>query len=205
MTVGAVMGDVMPSSGETTPSPLIDTSKPEMIDIFATDELVPVALPGTTFTVMLKRELDWGEQAELEAAALRGVQRQDLEAAASGTQTLVLDISKQRMLSLALRIRKWNVRRKDPETQGWIPVPLPTHIQDRMIVMRALRPKWARTLLDKIEELDKENTGAEPEMPMLMTPDPDKQAPPKATQSGDTGEQTEMSPSASIWDGLTES
>lgn len=182
------------------------TTKPEESDIFATDELVPVPLPGTPFTVMLQRELNWGEQAELEAAALRGLERKDIEAAASGTSTIVLDISKQRMMSLALRVRKWNVTRMNPTTQAREPVRLPTHLSERIAVMRALKPRWARALLAKIEELDKLNGEGEPDMPQsLIPPDEDKNAGPKAMSNGATDEQIETPISASSWDGATTS
>lgn len=194
----------MSVSGEVSSpfsSMLPETGRPEMVDLFTTDEQVAVAIPNTPFTVLLQRELDWGQQAELEAAALRGIERQTLENAANNSQTIVLDISKQRILSLAMRVVRWNVRRQDPVTKEWIPVPLPQHLPDRIQVMRRLRPKWARVLIAKVEELDKENDIDEPEMPALVAPTGDPELAPKVTSNGDTVAPIEMSHSASTWDG----
>lgn len=168
------------------------------VDLFASDEVVPFAIPETPFTVMLLRELDWGDQQELEAAALRGLQRADLEAAIAGNSTLLLDISRQRFLTLALRIKKWNVTRRDPTDGSLKPVRLPDHVQERILVMKKLRPKWARAVLGKIEELDRENNEAEPEMPQLIAPSvgDDREAP-KATRNGVIDARSEMSASVS--------
>jgi len=181
------------------------TADENYVDLFASDDLVPFQLPDTPFTVMLLRELDWGDQQELEAAALRGLQRADLEAAIAGNSTLLLDISKQRFLTLALRIKKWNVTRRDANTGELRPVRLPEHVQERILVMKKLRPKWARAILTKIEELDRENAEAEPEMPQLMAPPvEDDREPPKATSNGVIEGQSVTSSSASTWVGRTE-
>ena len=180
---------------------MVDT---DYVDLFASDELVPFPIPDTPFTCMLLRELDWGDQQELEAAALRGLQRADLEAAIAGNSTLLLDISRQRFLTLALRIKKWNVTRRDASTGELRPVRLPEHVQERIMVMKKLRPKWARAILTKIEELDRENNEAEPDMPQLIAPQPDEdREPPKATQNGVIEGQSVMSSSASSWVGPT--
>jgi hypothetical protein len=175
------------------------------VDLFASDEVVPFDIPATPFTVMLLRELDWGDQQELEAAALRGLQRQDLEAAIAGNSTLLLDISRQRFLTLALRIKKWNVQRRDLTTGELKPVRLPDHIQERIMVMKKLRPKWARSILGKIEELDRENNEAEPEMPALVAPSiEDDREPPKVTLNGAIDAQSVTSGSANSWVGATQ-
>jgi hypothetical protein len=177
---------------------------PNYVDLFASDELVPFPIPETPFTVMLLRELDWGDQQEVEAAALRGLQRADLEAAIAGNSTLLLDISRQRFLTLALRIKKWNVTRRDQASGDLKPVRLPDHVQERIMVMKKLRPKWARSILSKIEELDRENNEAEPEMPALVAPSAeDDREPPKVTPNGVIDGQSVMSASASSWDGAT--
>lgn len=174
------------------------------VDLFASDELVPFAIPETPFTCMLLRELDWGDQQELEAAALRGLQRQDLEAAIAGNSTLLLDISRQRFLTLALRIKKWNVTRRDESSGDLKPVRLPDHVQERIMVMKKLRPKWARAILTKIEELDRENNESEPDMPQLIAPPMDDDRPvPKATPNGVIEGQSVTSDSASSWVGPT--
>jgi hypothetical protein len=174
------------------------------VDLFASDEVVPFAIPETPFTVMLLRELDWGDQQELEAAALRGLQRADLEAAIAGNSTLLLDISRQRFLTLALRIKKWNVTRRDASSGDLKPVRLPEHVQERILVMKKLRPKWARAILGKIEELDRENNEAEPDMPQLIAPPMDDDRPaPKATPNGVIDGQSVTSESVSSWVGPT--
>lgn len=187
--LATVSGDVMPRTeipvGPMPATQFTSTSEPEMVDIFTTDSTVPFKIPGTTFTVLLQKELDWGEQLELEAAALRGLERKDLETAANQGQTLILDISKQRILSLALRVRRWNVRRENPTTRQWEAVPLPASLPDRILVMKRLRPKWARAIAAKIEELDKESADAEPAMPALIAPQ-DEEEPPKVTPNGVT-------------------
>lgn len=197
----AVTGDVV-NANSRPPFPM---ERPENVDLFATDEEVTVDIPGTPWKVMLYRELDWGSQAELEAAALRGIERQAAEEAVRNNQTIVLDLSKQRMMTLALRITRWNVKRMNTQTGEWVPVPLPRSLPERMQVIRRLRPRWARVLLSKIEELDKENGEGEPEMPALIAPTDEPETPPKATANGDTGAHSEMSTSANTWDGVSSS
>jgi hypothetical protein len=188
-------------------SPPLDTGAPPvMVDIFATDETVPVAIKGTPFTVLLLRELDWGQQAELEAAALKGIERDTLETAINTKQNIILDTSKQRMLHLALRVLRWNVRRHNPATDTWEPVPLPEHLPERIMVMKRLRPKWARQLIAMIDKLDEENNADEPEMPMLLAPEdePQESAPKASTSDGATNGLVETSTSASTWAGVSQ-
>jgi hypothetical protein len=188
----AIEGDVVSTGQNGHVDNLGVAIPPEQTDIFTTDEEVIVALPDTPYKVALRRELDWGEQLELESAALRGIEREQLEDAASGKQTIILDIRKQRLLMLAIRIRRWNVKRFNPVTKEMEPVRLPSHISERIDVMRRLKPKWARVLIDKVEELDKENAGAEPAMPELIAPSGEDESPPKAMLNGDTEPLTEM-------------
>ena len=185
----SISGDVIEPNGTVhanTPVPgMGESTAPVIVDIFASDEEVPVPIPGTPFTVMIRRELPWREQSELEAAALRGIERSELEAAAQGKQTIILDTSKQRLMSLALRIRRWNVTRVNPATKQPEPVRLPTHLQERIQVLGELAPRWARALNKAIDDIDKENGEGEEPMPALIAPT-EEQAPPKATVNGGT-------------------
>jgi hypothetical protein len=187
----AITGDVITNgtAPQATAIPGMGASVPAVItDIFTSDEEVAFGIPGTAFTVMLARELSWGDQLELESAALRGIEREELERAASGKQTIILDIKRQRQLMLALRVRRWNVTRYNAVTQQNEPLRLPAHMGERIQVMSKLRPKWARAMIAKIEDLDRENDEAEPPMPEMLMPSGDESQPPKATPNGDTSE-----------------
>lgn len=108
---------------------------------FAGEETVQVDL-GDGFFVELKRELDFGEESELEGAAVRAALDAD------GTPRLDFSLREQRSLMLALYIVSWNLAGSNGRV-----VPLPDDVTKRRSVVTSLRPSWAKRLIAEIEEI----------------------------------------------------
>jgi len=128
-------------------------------DFFASDETVTVYFnePGSAFRVWarIKRELDYGEEQELNSILVRGYSRDQLESAAAIGNTITHVNSGAYMLArLALYIDDWNLT----DSSG-VTVRLPRQLDQRVAVMRRLKKTWAEKLQAEIARLRGEPTG----------------------------------------------
>lgn len=116
------------------------------VDFFASEETVTFEL-GDGYWVELKRELDYGEENELEGAAIRaGVAPGAVGGVA--TPTLEYSIRNQRSLMLALYIVEWNIT----DRAGRV-VALPHALSQRQQIVDKLSPSTARKIVGRIEQL----------------------------------------------------
>lgn len=99
--------------------------------------------------VRLKRELDFGQQNELDNASVTGFSAQQARARAQVGQTLIhTDMGRQRLLKLALYIDDWNFPGPDGKTLKW-----PRHISERVGVLRRMNARLATAILQEIDRL----------------------------------------------------
>jgi hypothetical protein len=104
-------------------------------------ELDIFAETGTT-------KLDFGEQSILDNAAIRGVQRNELQDMATGGetgQTVLINLSRQRFLLLSLYIVGWNLH----DRRG-VPVKLPRTVDERERLFKRMRPAWGDAMVDMV-------------------------------------------------------
>lgn len=111
---------------------MADTNKPP--SFFASEETVTVDLePG--YWVEIKKELDYGEESELEGAAIKaGIDP-------AGKPSMEYSLKQLRSLKLSLYIVDWNL--VGPTGKS---VPLPPTVARRTELFNRLRPAWARKI-----------------------------------------------------------
>src|SRR5689334_2241358 len=112
-----------------------------MTKFFASEETETLDL-GDGFWVELKTELDYGEESELEGAAIKAGLNPD------GTPRLEFSLKQQRALLLALYVTDWNL----PGPNGKS-VPLPQDFQRRMTLLGRLDPPTAKRIAARIERI----------------------------------------------------
>lgn len=123
-----------------------------MVNFFATEETVTINLDDQHY-VEIKRGLDYGEEGDLEGAAINA------EVDMSGDKPepkLVYDMKGLRTLKLALYICDWNLT-----GHGGKAIPLPEQMDKRKALVSKLDPKWAKLISDKIDELRAEDGAPE--------------------------------------------
>jgi hypothetical protein len=108
---------------------------------FASEETETLDL-GDGFWVELKKELDYGEESELEGAAIKAGLNGD------GTPKLEFSLKQQRNLLLGLYITDWNL----PGPNGK-PVQLPNNFERRVTLISRLDSRTARTIAGRIERI----------------------------------------------------
>lgn len=122
------------------------------IDLWASDETRQVTLaPG--IWVEIKEELDHGEEQALQAAAMRGMTRQQLvnavEAEDKETQDVFLfDSARMHFLLMAFYVVDWNFKDKQGRKQ-----PLPTRLEDRIRTFRRLKDSVGDQIVKEINDL----------------------------------------------------
>lgn len=126
---------------------------------FVGEETVTVDLEQG-FWVELNRELDYGQESELEGAAIR-----DIGVSDSGQMKAEFSLHSQRALMLALYIADWNL--VSPKGK---PVPLPDNLAERQKAVMRLRPAWGKRIVAEIEKLRAED--GEPSS-VVVPPDED--------------------------------
>lgn len=125
----------------------------DLSSLWASDETCKIDLSPDTW-VEIKDELDHGEEQALQAAAMRGVTRQQIADAVddAATQDVVLmDTARLHFLKLAFYIVDWNLK----DEQGR-PITLPTRVDDRVKILKRLKPSVGRKLSDAIDTLREE-------------------------------------------------
>ncbi|MCC7372533.1 MAG: hypothetical protein IT306_29235 [Chloroflexi bacterium] len=115
------------------------SSKPQF---FVGEETAIIDL-GDGFWVELNRELDYGQESELEGAAIR-----DVGVDGNGQMRAEFSLNGQRGLMLALYIADWNL--VSPKGK---PVPLPDNLAERQKAVLRLRPAWGKRIVAEIEKL----------------------------------------------------
>jgi hypothetical protein len=141
----------------TTYTPEQET-KPEYPDFFAGIGTTTIYLdpPGNRYWIRIKNELDAGESWEIDNALVRGWQStggagNNGSAADASAMMAVVDLSKQRFLTLALYIEDWNIPDQQGKTIRW-----PRQIPDRMGLLKRMKKESAQMILDEIARLQGE-------------------------------------------------
>ncbi len=117
-----------------------------VFDFFASAETTTVYLdPERKLWVRLLKELDFGQQSELDAASLRGVTMADARDAVDQGRMMVFDLGHQRRLKLSLYIDDWSLPHR------W-----PAKLDERYQLVKRLKPRWAQTIMTEIERLEAE-------------------------------------------------
>lgn len=159
------------------------------IDLWASDETRQITLaPG--IWVEIKEELDHGEEQAMQAAAMRGMTRQQLVNAAEAedqeTQDIyLLDAARLHFLKLAFYLVDWNFKDKQGRKQ-----PLPTRLEDRIRTLKRLKNQWADRISKEIDDLRTEKAKA------LIDNDMDALPNPGVSPNGTASPSTEKLPSA---------
>lgn len=117
-----------------------------MTNFFATEETVTIHLDDQHY-VEVKRELDYGEEGDLEGAAIKG----EMEIG-SAAPTLAFSLRNLRLLKLALYIVDWNLTGANGKV-----IALPDKLDQRKSLVANLSPRWAKVISDKIDALRSEN------------------------------------------------
>jgi hypothetical protein len=118
------------------------------LDIFAETGTTKLYFDGTDNYILVRDELDFGEQSILDNAAIRGVQRNELQDMATGGetgQTVLINLSRQRFLLLSLYIVGWNLH----DRRG-VPVKLPRTVDERERLFKRMRPAWGDAMVDMV-------------------------------------------------------
>jgi len=123
-------------------------------DFFAEAGTVTVYIdqPKNRYWVRVKRELDFGEQNELDNALVRGWQTNGQGDGASNADPAgmmaVVDLGKQRLMKLALYVDDWNLPGGDGKTVRW-----PARLPERMVLLKRMKPGAATMILAEIDRL----------------------------------------------------
>jgi hypothetical protein len=112
-----------------------------MPKFFASEETETFDLGGG-FWVELKKELDYGEESELEGAAIKAGLNAD------GTPKLEFSLKAQRGLLLSLYVTDWNL----PDRSGKS-VQLPDNIERRQEMLSHLDSPTAKRIAERIERI----------------------------------------------------
>jgi hypothetical protein len=161
------------------------------MDLFASPSTTRLDIPNSDFYVLVKNELDFGEQATLDSISIRGIQRNDLEGMESNSM-VVLDVAKQRLYNLAMHIVGWNFRTPDRGGKKGQEVKLPRTLEERVKLCRRMNAVLGQALTELIQKhIDdhaqqmKRIEAADEHRMGLMPPAEDEQdAAPKHTLSG---------------------
>ncbi len=120
-----------------------------MPKFFASEETETLDL-GDGFWVELKKELDYGEESELEGAAIKaGLDQQ-------GNPKLEFSLKQQRNLLLGLYITEWNLPGQNGKT-----VNLPNNFEQRVSLISRLDGKTARKIAARIDRIRRLNAAAD--------------------------------------------
>lgn len=117
------------------------------LDIFVDPSTVEIPIPNSGGKVIvIKRVLDYGEQSTLDNISIRGIQQRDVnQIAAEGGQTVLLDLARQRLYTIAHRLVGWNIT----DRRGR-PVKLPRTTEERIRLFRRMHPMWGAMIHDLI-------------------------------------------------------
>lgn len=114
-----------------------------MPKFFASEETETLDL-GEGYWVELKKELDYGEESELEGAAIKAGLGPD------GTPKMEFSLKQQRTLLLALYVTDWNLQGPSGKT-----IAIPTNFDRRLALFSRLDVRTAKTIAGRIERIRK--------------------------------------------------
>ncbi len=159
----------------------------EVFDFFSSEATDTFYLtPDQRLWVRIKRELDFGEQNELDNASLVGYSVEQIRAMGTNERTVIhTDLGKQRLLRMALYIEDWNLTDREGKTIRW-----PRKVDERQALLKRMNPKWAAMIDGEILRLiTTANATAEAEgYPAVKAGDEDGEAEPNPTGLAVTGE-----------------
>lgn len=174
----------------------IDSINFAELNLFASQETTKIDIPHSDFHVIVKNELDFGEQATLDSISIRGIQRNELDGMESGSM-VVLDVAKQRLYNLAMHIVGWNFKTPDRWTRnGDIkpgePIRLPRTLEERVKLFRRMNPLLGQALTELIQrhidqhsrDVKRVEAAEEHRMGLMPATDDEQDAPPKRMTSG---------------------
>jgi hypothetical protein len=128
-----------------------------MSDLWASDETKKIDLaPGVW--VEIKDELDHGEEQAMQAAAMKGITRQQLANAVDEADTqdvILMDTARLHFLKLAFYCIDWNL--KDAKGRS---VTLPAKVEDRVKLFKRLKPSIGTKISEAIDALREEKAKA---------------------------------------------
>lgn len=138
------------------------------LGFFATEETATVRLDDQGHYVELKRELDYGEEGDLQGASLKAGLQPD------GTPKVEVSLRQLRLLTIAIYLVDWNLTNAQGKR-----VPLPSSMEQRVELVARLRPAWAEKIAEAIAELRAEpsSENGQAEAPSGKNDDPDPTAP----------------------------
>lgn len=155
MAPKALEGEII-SPGQPSSNGHAEKPSDELLECFAADETVTIHLDRVQW-VRLKKELDYGEEQELNTALVTGYSTDQLRAAAAAGQTITHTNSGRYMLMrVALYIDDWNVLGRDKTT-----VRLPRQMDERVKVIRRMSKPLAAIIEAKIAEIRGEGEPAQ--------------------------------------------
>lgn len=104
--------------------------------------------------VEIKRELDHGEEQQMQAAAMKGITRQQIQNAVDEADTqdvILMDSARLHFLKMAYHLLDWNL----PDQQGR-PITLPSRVEDRIKIVRRLSPRIGTKISEEIDKVREE-------------------------------------------------
>lgn len=161
----------------------------DLSGLWASDETRRIDLiPDGSLWVEIKDELDHGDEQAMQAAAMKGITRQQVQSAIdSGDQetqdVILMDSARLHFLKLAFYLVDWNL--KDEQGRG---ITLPTRVDDRVRILKRLKPAVGMKISDAIDKLRDEKakeTAPNDGAPLPMTPSSSETAP-TASRNGKT-------------------
>lgn len=163
-----------------------DTINFAELDLFADAGTTKLAIPNSDFHIIVKNELDFGEQATLDSISIRGIQRTDLDGMDSNSM-VVLDVAKQRLYNLAMYIVGWNFTTKRGDT-----VRLPRTLEERVKLFRRMNAIVGQQLTNMIqkhidtqaEQMKRVEAAEEHRMGIMAPVDEEDRGAPKLSRSG---------------------
>lgn len=161
------------------------------MDLFASPSTTKINIPNSNFHVVVKNELDFGEQATLDSISIRGIQRNDIDGMENNSM-VVLDVAKQRLYNLAMHIVGWNFRTPDRNGKPGQPINLPRTLEERVKLFRRMNAVLGQALTELIQkhidehaqEMKRVEAADEHRMGLMPPGDDEQDAPPKHTSSG---------------------
>lgn len=108
---------------------------------------IPLGKSGK-YWIEIQEELDFGQQTKLDNASVIGVMREQASTGDDASQTVRLDLERQRYLLCATWLVRWNV----PSDKNQKTVALPRHVNDRINAIKHLHPRWGDAIVAAITE-----------------------------------------------------
>jgi hypothetical protein len=127
-------------------------SKQAAIDLWASDAVRRIELTGDWW-VEIKEELDHGEEQALQGTILKGMTKEQILKAAGQDDDTVLppEVAAWQLMMIALYLVDWNFK-----DRAGRPVALPAGPNDRIKLIKSLKPAWGTRLFQEITRLREE-------------------------------------------------